>query len=83
MYIKIINDYDCSKGLDEEMKKIISAQRVISEKGYLAKAKQEGGSGIPKIYKIMSSDLNMKTSVNCEFEKEQNKFYIEIEGVFK
>lgn len=65
------------------MKKIISAQRVISEKGYLAKAKQEGGSGIPKIYKIMSSDLNMKTSVNCEFEKEQNKFYIEIEGVFK
>lgn len=83
VYIKINNDYDCSRGLDEETEKIASALRIISEKGYLAKAKQEGGSGIPKIYKIMSSDLNMKTSVNCNFEKEHNKFYIEIEGAFK
>lgn len=83
VYIKMINDYDCRKELDKEIEKISSAQRIISEKGYLAKAKQEGGSGIPKIYKIMSSDLNMRTSVNCGFEKDHNKFYIEIEGVFK
>lgn len=77
------NDYDCSNGIIGEMERIESAKKIISDKAYLAKAKQEGGSGIPKIYKIMSSDLNMTTNINCQFDKESNKFYIEIEGAYK
>lgn len=83
VYIKMQNDYDCSNGIINEMKRIEFAKKIISDKAYLAKAKQEGGSGIPKIYKIMSSDLNMKTNINCQFDKKKNKFYIEIEGTYK
>jgi len=83
IYIKMQNDYDCSNGIIGEMERIESAKKIISDKAYLAKAKQEGGSGIPKIYKIMSSDLNMTTNINCQFDKESNKFYIEIEGAYK
>lgn len=82
VYIKLENDYDCSNGIEAEEEKISSAKRIISDKAYLAKAKQEGGSGIPKIYKIMSSDLDMTTNINCEFDKERNKFYIEIKGEY-
>lgn len=83
VYIKMQNDYDCSNGVTNEMERIETAKKIISDKAYLAKAKQEGGSGIPKIYKIMSSDLSMNTFIDCKFDKERNKFYIEIEGVYR
>lgn len=79
-YIKMSNTYDCANGIDEEEDKIKSALSLIADKTYLARAKQEGGSGIPKIYKIMSVDLDKKADIKCNFLPEKNQFIIEIEG---
>ena len=80
VYIKMINDYDCSNGVTIEETKINNAMKLIADAKYLARAQQEGGSGIPKIYKIMSVDLDKKASIQCAFVCNENKFVIEIEG---
>ena len=82
-YIKMINDYDCSKGVEKEKAKLDAALRSISDANYLARAKQEGGSGIPKIYKILSIDLDKKASIKYSYCEENNQFCIEIEGKCK
>lgn len=80
IYIKMTNDYDCSNGVDVEEEKINNAMKLIADAKYLARAQQEGGSGIPKIYKILSVDLDKKAVIKCNFLCEENKFVIEIEG---
>lgn len=80
VYIKMINSYDCSKGVEHEEDKLEKVLSLISEKAYLATAKQEGGSGITKIYKILSVDLDKKACIRCNFVPENNQFCIEIEG---
>lgn len=79
-YIKMSNSYDCSNGVREENAKIQTALSLIADTTYLARAKQEGGSGIPKIYKILSIDLDKKADIKCNFLPEKNQFIIEIEG---
>ena len=76
----MINDYDCSNGVAIEETKINNAMKLIADAKYLARAQQEGGSGIPKIYKIMSVDLDKKADIRCDFLCNENKFVIEIEG---
>ena len=80
VYIKIINAYDCSKGVEQEKNKLEKALSLINEQTYLTTAKQEGGSGITKIYKILSVDLDKKASIRYNFFPETNRFCIEIEG---
>ena len=80
IYIKMINDYDCSNGVTVEESKINNAMNLIADAKYLARAQQEGGSGIPKIYKILSVDLDKKANIQCDFLCNENKFVIEIEG---
>ena len=80
IYIKMINAYDCSKGIELEDSKIKTALSLIGDATYLARAKQEGGSGIPKIYKILSVDLDKKANIRCNFLPKKNQFIIEIEG---
>lgn len=82
-YIKMTNAYDCSGGVEKEKAKIDIALSLISNATYLARAKQEGGSGIPKIYKILSIDLDKKANIKCYFCEENNQFCIEIEGKCK
>ena len=78
--IEMTNVYDCANGVEAEEAKIQTALALISDKTYLARAKQEGGSGIPKIYKLMSVDLDKKASIDYAFSKEKNQFTIRIEG---
>ena len=80
IYIKMSNAYDCTNGIGPENEKIQAALSIINDKKYLARAKQEGGSGIPKIYKIMSVDLDKKANITCNFLPEKNQFIIEIVG---
>lgn len=80
IYIKMSNAYDCSNNLSDEINKLDTALSLISDTAYLARAKQEGGSGIPKIYKILSIDLDKKAKINYKFLLEENLFTIEIEG---
>lgn len=79
-YIKMTNEYDCSNGIELETAKIRKALNLIASVAYLARAKQEGGSGIPKICKILSIDLDKKANIKCNFLPEKNQFTIEIEG---
>lgn len=78
--IKMTNDYNCSNGVIAERTKINNAMNLIADAKYLARAQQEGGSGIPKIYKILSVDLDKKAKIRCDFLCDDNKFVIEIEG---
>lgn len=80
IFIKMMNAYDCSNGIGTEVAKIKAALSIINDKTYLARAKQEGGSGIPKIYKILSVDLDKKADIKCNFLPDKNLFTIEIEG---
>ena len=77
-HILIENPYDCSGDLHVEVEKIENAKKLIRSGKYLSKIKGEGGTGIPKICKIISVDLNMKPEINFDFVKEENKFYIEL-----
>lgn len=77
-YILIENSYDCSGDLSFELEKIENAKKLIRSGEYLSKIKGEGGTGIPKICKIISVDLNMEPVINFDFVKEKNKFYIEL-----
>lgn len=80
IFIKMSNAYDCTNGVGPEVTKIKAALSVFNDKTYLSRAKQEGGSGIPKIYKFMSVDLDKNTNIKCNFLPEKNQFTIEIEG---
>lgn len=80
IYIKMKNSFDCSANIDREQSKIDFAMNLIADTSYLARAKQEGGSGIPKIYKMLAIDLNLKPHIECKFFKNDNKFQVEIKG---
>lgn len=79
-YIRMTNAFDCSNGIEQEEVKVKKALDLISGAAYLARAKQEGGSGIPKICKILSIDLDKKAEIKCDFSSEKNQFTIEIMG---
>lgn len=81
-YIKMENQIDLRGHLDEAKKNVNSAMSLIADASYLARAKQEGGSGIPKIYKILAIDLKYKPTVQCMISEEKNVFQVEIGGKY-
>lgn len=78
IHILVQNPYDCSGDLKEEIEKINTAKDLIKSGKYLSKIKGEGGTGIPKIYKMISVDLGAKPEMDFGFIKKENKFYIEL-----
>nr|WP_296832812.1 hypothetical protein [uncultured Marvinbryantia sp.] len=78
IHILVQNPYDCSGDLKEETEKINTAKDLIESGKYLSKIKGEGGTGIPKIYKMILVDLGAKPEMNFGFIKKKNKFYIEL-----
>lgn len=78
-HIRAINDYDCTDIKDKEFK-LNSVIQMLGTGSYLTKAKQEGGSGIPKIYKIIKVDLGMKPEITFKFDSENNKFEMNVVG---
>ena len=77
-YIYIENDYDCSKDINEEISRVEEAQTLIQSNNYLERAKGEGGTGIPKICKIIRYDMGFVPSMDFGYMKEKNIFYMEI-----
>lgn len=78
IYIFIQNAYDCSGNLKEETVKLNLAKNLIKSGNYLSKINAEGGTGIPKIYKMILVDLGAEPQMNFDFIKKKNKFYIEL-----
>lgn len=80
IYVKIENQVDCRGDLTDTERKIKTAMDLISNATYLARAKQEGGSGIPKIYKMLAIDIKLKPRVVCNLTEDKKRFQIEIVG---
>lgn len=74
------NDYDCSGDLEEQKKKMEKAKEFVQNKGYLAQAKKEGGSGIPKICKIINIYLSKTPTIELEMNEKEDIFYIIVKG---
>lgn len=81
-YIEIYmeNDFDCSSNFEEQQQKMLHAKSLIAEKKYLSKAKTEGGSGIPKICKILNVDLYKNPKIDLGTDAEKNIFFIIVKG---
>ncbi len=76
--IYLQNDFDCSSDHEEEKKKLNELRRILENEEYLTRVKGEGGTGIPKICKIISIDLGKMFKIDFGFIEEKNKFYIKI-----
>jgi hypothetical protein len=77
-YIFLQNQYDCSGNMDKEHNKVKELKELLSSRKYLDRVGAEGGTGIPKICKIISIDLKRIGKIEFDFLKEENKFFIEI-----
>lgn len=72
------NDFDCTKDISEDIRRVEIAKEIYKSKDYADKAKGEGGTGIPKICKIIRYDLWKEPCVDFGYKQEENKFYMEI-----
>lgn len=78
--IYIENDTNCIENISEKEFKIQRAKELIESNQYLGKVRKEGGTGIPKIYKIIKYDIQAVVKVfDFDFLKENNRFFIRIE----
>lgn len=77
-YIYLQNDYDCSANKKEDEEKLNKLRIILESEEYLKRVKGEGGTGIPKICKIIRVDLQKKGSINFGLKEKENKFFIEI-----
>lgn len=79
--IKMGNHYDPRKKDTEALRSSVdSALSLVLTANYLARARQEGGSGIPKIYRIIAIDLDLKPNITYSLDEKNNYFSISIEG---
>lgn len=78
-YIYIENDFDCTKDISKDEEKVKEAKGLVSSGEYLKKVKGEGGTGIPKIVKIIEYDLGRKPEIDFGYEATENKFFMKIE----
>ncbi len=79
MKIYIENDYDCSKDISADVMRVEEAKELYKSGEYLERAKGEGGTGIPKICKIINYDLRCEPQIDFGYNMEKNIFFIEIE----
>lgn len=76
--IYIENDFDCSGNIQNDIEKLDLARDLISSGEYISRVKGEGGTGIPKIYKILMVDLHLSAKLDFGFKESKNIFYMEI-----
>lgn len=81
--IYIENDYDCSKNINEQELRMENARKLSKNKEYVSKAKTEGGSGIPKVCKILDFDLYKVPYIDLGINESENIFYITVKGEAK
>lgn len=77
--IYLENDFDCSKDISSDMKRIEEAKRLIASDEYLERVKDEGGTGLLKIKKIIRYDLKCNPLIDFGYLLNENKFFISIE----
>lgn len=78
MRIYIENDFDCTKDISDDLRRVEIAKEIYETEKYAEKAKGEGGTGIPKICKIIKYDLWKHPFIDFGYNQEENKFYMEI-----
>ncbi len=78
-YIYIENDYDCTTDIKDDEIRVEQAKKLIRSGEYLQKVKGEGGTGIPKIVKIIAYDLKGEPVIDFGYRKEKNIFFMKIE----
>lgn len=76
--IYIENDYDCTGDISDAEKRVEEARRLYETGEYVRKSDGEGGTGIPKICKIIRYELKHTPVVKFDFKKDKNIFYMEI-----
>lgn len=72
------NDFDCTKDISDDIRRVEIAKEIYKTGEYADKAKGEGGTGIPKICKIIRYDLWKYPVIDFGYKQEENKFYMEI-----
>ena len=78
VHIYIENDINPEKDLIEDVAKVEKAKELIETGKYIERVKGEGGTGIPKICKIINYDLRCHFSINFGYHSEQNIFFMDI-----
>lgn len=72
------NDFDCTKDISEDIRRVEIAKEIYETEKYAEKAKGEGGTGIPKICKIIKYDLWKHPFVDFGYKQEENIFFMKI-----
>lgn len=80
MSIEMTNACDCSKIMEEGCRKLDAELKQITDMADPSTINKEGGTGIPKIYKLLYVDLKMKPVIDYNYRKEEDLFTIKVEG---
>lgn len=78
VHIYIENDIDPEKDFTEDIARVKVAKELIRTGEYIKRVKEEGGTGIPKICKIINYDLGHQFSIDFGHRIEENIFFMEI-----
>lgn len=76
--IYLENDYDCTKDMTLELKKVERAKYLLKSGEYINHVRDEGGTGIPKICKIISVDMRCNAKIFFDYDIKENKFFIKL-----
>ena len=78
VHIYIENDIDPEKDLTDDIAKVEEAKELVRTGEYIKRVKGEGGTGIPKICKIIYYDLGHQFFIDFGHHIEENIFFMEI-----
>lgn len=78
VHIYIENDIEPGKDYSDDIARVEAAKELIKTGEYIKKVKGEGGTGIPKICKIIYYDLKRHFFIDFGHHIEENMFFMEI-----
>lgn len=78
--IEMTNACDCAKTMEEGRRKLEAELKQITNMADSSTVKKEGGTGIPKIYKLLYVDLKMLPDISYNYREEEDLFTIKVEG---
>lgn len=78
VHIYIENDIESGKDYSDDIARVEAAKELIKTGEYVKKVKGEGGTGIPKICKIIYYDLKRHFFIDFGHHIEENIFFMEI-----
>lgn len=77
-HIYIENDIDPEKDFTDDIARVEEAKELVRTGEYIKRVKGEGGTGIPKICKIIYYDLGYHFFIDFGHHIEENIFFMEI-----